>query len=273
MKKIKPIIIIICLLAVSYVYLPADSKNQPPTDERTRYRLDVQYMLEYLEPHELYKPWRSLYFMFYSFVKPTFNYFLHFGTVYREGENDYLGLGGFAKDWSKSFYTYTVVAHGTKSTYMPKFRFDHDFNFKLLKKRNLVLTLGVTYIDYHVDHRDFVLNSGLTLYLPKWVMEYRLFRNRSDPGGIVSYTHLASINYGQEKKSWTSLSFSEGSQAYLATFVLTPEEIRQSAISISFKHRRWLKKDMGVFIDLNYVKLKNAWTKYGIFFGLFIEFK
>lgn len=238
---------------------------------RVKHRLEVKYLMEYLEPHDVYDAWHSLYFHYYGFPSDTFNYFLHFGTVYREEKNDYIGIIGTARDWSARFYTYTAVAAGTECGYMPKFRIDHDFNFKIGKKKQWIWTLGGAYIKYHHDANDLIISSGLTLYLKKWVMEYRLFRNRSNPGEVVSLTHLVNIGYGAEKKNWTYFTFSQGSQAYLALFALTPEEVRQSAINLSVIHRRWLGKSFGFFLELDYVTLKDGYDKYGIFGGLFLE--
>lgn len=274
-KKYGILIVVMFSLFLTSALFPAqNSRNrQTKKDSRVKHRLEVKYLLEYLQPRSLYKPWRSLYFHYYGFPSSTFNYFAHFGTVYREEKNDYIGIIGSARDWTPRFYTYTAVAAGTECSYMPKIRFDNDFNFKLGKKKEIVWTLGVTYIKYHHVANDLIISTGLTFYLKKFIMEYRLFRNRSNPGDVVSYTHLASVGMGEEKKSWTYLTFSQGSQAYLAMFTLTPEEVRQSAINTSIIHRRWLTKNFGFFLELEYVSLKNGYDKYGIYSGLFLELK
>jgi YaiO family outer membrane protein len=111
------------------------------------------------------------------------------------------------------------------STYLPKFRGNHDFNSKVGPNKNLVLTAGITYTDYHDEHRDLILSRGPTLYLDKWVLRYRLFRNESDPGSVRSYSHLISVGYGQEGCQWTYFDISFGNQAYMATSLATPEAV------------------------------------------------
>lgn len=249
---------------------PAEKKVEIP--RRVKHRFEFLYMWEFLHPEAEYgKPWRSMYLHYYGFPSDTFNYFLHFGTVYRDGKNDYIGIIGSARDWTPWFYTYADIAMGTISEYMPKFRYDLDLNFKFLKKKNLVWTVGINSIKYHLAGYDIVISSGLSLHLPKWVFEYRLFQNHSNPGNIVSYTHLGSIGFGAEKKCWTYATFSKGSLAYLAMYVTTPEEVRQSAINYSAIHRQWISKNLGFWVELDFVKLKEVYDKFGIFVGAFWE--
>jgi len=251
---------------------PVGQAAAEPAGKSLKFRLELKFMYEYLEPVDLYKPWRSFYVMFYGMPKATWNYFLHFGTIYRDGTNDTIGVAGVAHDWTSRFYTYTVFVAGTPCNYLPRFRFDQDFNFKIGKKREFVWAVGLTTIRYHHEHRDFIISSGLTWYPPKWIMEYRLFRNRSDPGNVVSLTHLASVGHGEEGKSWTFFTFSKGSQAYLALNVLTPEEVRQSAVHVGLTHRRWVSRRFGAFLEFDYVHLKDGFDKYGIFLGGFFQF-
>jgi YaiO family outer membrane protein len=241
-------------------------------DKWKKNRLDLQYIYEYLSPHDVYGAWESYYIKYYRYEKPTFNFFIHGGMVKRDGKNDYIGLLGFAKDWSPHLYTYTVVAKGTVSTYLPNGRFDHDFNFKLGRKANILWTIGVTYIKYYVPAEDFIVSSGLTWYLERWVLGYRFFWNHKYPGDITSFTHLGSIEYGIDKSHWTAFSFSWGSQAYLALYVLTPEEIRQNALNIQLDHRQWISRGFGCFVWLGYLKLVDTYEKYLISAGIFFEF-
>ena len=266
----KPVTIVLFLIAVSFTSLfPAEESQEV---KPVKHRLELQYLLEYFSPKSFSShPWKSLYVKYYGFPSTTFNYFVHAGTIFRDQKTDHILIFGTAHDWSDSFYTYTAIAAGTKADYLPEYRFDQDLNFKFGKLRNIVWTIGATYINYHIPANDLILSSGLMVYLPKLVIEYRLFRNRSNPGNVVSYTHLGSAGYGAEKKSWTYFTVSKGSQAYLATYITTPQEVRQKAMNLSLEHRRWITKNFGFAIDLDYVDLKQGYKKYGVFTSLFLE--
>jgi YaiO family outer membrane protein len=267
MKKMIWIWLVIFVFAA--IAFPAD---EPEAIKQVKHRLEVEFFLEYLTPKALNPtPWKSLYLKYYGFPSSTFNYFVHLGSIYRESKTDYIVLAGTAHDWTDWFYTYSAVAAGSNVEYLPKIRFDQDLNFKFGKKRSVVWTVGATYIKYHIPANDFILSTGLTFYFKKLVPEYRLFRNRSNPGNVVSYTHLASVGYGEEKKNWTYFTISTGSQAYLAMFISEPEEVRQNATNISLIHRRWITNNFGFSIELNYVELKEGYKKYGVYTGLFLE--
>lgn len=241
-------------------------------EQMKKNRLDFQYIYEYLSPHDQYGAWESYYIKYYRYQEPTFNFFIHGGMVKREGKNDYIVLFGFAKDWNPRLFTYTVVAKGTVSTYLPNARFDHDFNFKVGKNANVLLTVGVTYIKYYVPAQDFIISAGLTWYTGNWVPAYRLFQNHKYPGNITSYSHLLSLEYGVDKDQISVLSVSWGSQAYLALYVTLPEQVRQDAFNINVLHRRWLTKGVGIFAQAGYLDLKDTYRKYLLTGGIFFEF-
>lgn len=241
-------------------------------DKLKKNRIDVQYIYEYLMPHDQHGAWESWYIKYYRYQSTTFNFFVHGGMVKRVGKNDYIGLLGFARDWSPRLYTYSVVAKGTVSTYLPNARIDHDFNFKLGKRSNFILAIGATYIKYYVPAEDFILSAGLTWYVGKFVLGYRLFWNHKYPGNIESFSHLGNIEYGTDKSHWTALSASWGSQAYLALYVLVPEQVRQSAFNINLDHRQWITKGIGAFVKAGYLKLVGNYEKILLSAGLFIEF-
>jgi YaiO family outer membrane protein len=241
------------------------------TPERTK-RIEVSYSFENLQPHSIYGNWSAGNFAFYNKYSPDFTYFLQSSLHSRDEGNGVTGTVGAYKDWTNYLYTYSAVTAGSNSTYLPKFRGDHDFNFKVGSNKNLVLTAGITHIDYFDEHRDLILSGGPTLYLDKWVLQYRLFHNESDPGSVESYSHLISVGYGKEGWQWTYLNVSFGKQAYMATSLATPEAVNQNSIDVSLKHRHWLGKDYGIFGDIDYFKLQDGYKKYGISCGFFYEF-
>lgn len=267
MRKI--VFYLIAVVVITY-FVPSDIRAEE-TPEKTK-RIEVSYTFENLQPNSIYGNWNSINFAFYHKYSPDFTYFLQSSSHSRDDGNGATGTVGAYKDWTNYLYTYSAVTAGSDSTYLPKFRGDHDFNFKVGPDKNLVLTAGVTYIDYFDEHRDLILSGGPTLYLDKWVLQYRLFHNESDPGSVMSYSHLFSVGYGKDGWQWTYLNVSFGKQAYLATSLATPEAVNQNSIDISLKHRHWLGKDYGVFGDIGYFKLQDGYKKYGISIGFFYEF-
>ncbi len=235
-------------------------------------RIELGGSYERLSPESVYGTWKTGSFSFYHKPIEGFTYSLGLsGFSRKEGEAS-LVWGGAYKDWTERFYTYSAVSFGTMSDYLPRYRIDQEFNIKVGRRKNLVPALGASYIRYHDIHKDLVISIGFTYYHEGWNFTYRHFINESYPGSVRSSSNLVSVGFGREKSSWTYVDLSFGKQAYLASYLASPEEVRQRSFYIAFKHRRWITKDFGVFADISYLKLNKGYEKYGVGLGAFKEF-
>jgi YaiO family outer membrane protein len=247
--------------------------NSFAQDEETkRHRLEAYYSYEHLTPHDVYGSWKTLNLTYYDHLKRDLTYLVSFAAFSRNEGDAVLGNIGMYKDWGTRLYTFTSLSTGTNSEYLPQIRIDHDFNIKMGSSKNIVWTLGLSYIDYYNIHKDTILSTGITLYLKDWILNYRVFRNDSDPGDVISYSQLVSAGYGREGWQWTYLNLSYGKQAYYAAQLVNPQEVSQTSLYVDLKHRRWIGKGYGIFIDISYFKLKDGYEKYGFAPGIFKEF-
>lgn len=236
-------------------------------------RLEADFSYEYLTPDSPYGSWKTFNLAWYHRPARDLTYFFQLGTFSRKDGQGGLGAAGAYKDWTPWMYTYTDLSLGTNSDYLPRARADNDFNFKLGRGRNVVWTAGLSYIKYFSVRKDFILSTGLTLYLGRWIGTYRLFRNASSPGSVISWSHLFGIGYGREGWQWTWLDFSFGKQAYIAPYLAAPSQVRQGSFLVEASHRRWLGRTWGIYVDASYFKLYNGgYEKYGIAPGVFKEF-
>ena len=234
-----------------------------------RNRMEID--LGYASVSDGFGSWKSSRVM-YLRRELTYTYFLEMEGFVRNDGNGVLWTGGIYKDWNPGFYTYTALASGTNSDYLPQFRIDHDLNFKFGKNREFVWTVGAAYIDYHVDHRDFVLSTGLTGYFDKWILGYRVFWNVSSPGRVGSFSQTFDVTYGKEGEHWTSLIFSYGNQAYSSTDLASPETIDQTSREVLLKHRHWIGENWGLYGETSAFHLQDGYGKYGFRLGVFWDF-
>lgn len=246
--------------------------NNDEESMNTKHQIEVRFSYDYLSPHKIYNPWETVFIKFSSRPWKDFSYFLELDPFFREEGYGILGVIGAYKDWTKYLYTYSAISFGSVTDFLPQFRIDHDFNFKLGKKQNIVWTAGISYIDYHSVYKDVVLSTGFTLYWKNWIGEYRIFNNHSYPGNNISYTHLVSLGYGKDKWQWTYLTLYIGKEAYLATYVSPPEKVRERFFYVILNHRHWLNQNWGIVGDISYFKLWKNYEKYGFTIGFFIEF-
>lgn len=235
-------------------------------------RIEIGGSYETLSPKSTYGDWKTGGITFFHKPKTDFSYLVGSNLFSRKEGQAGLIWGGAYKDWSEWLYTYTSLSFGSQSSYLPKYRFDNEFNFKVGEKKSLVPSLGFSYIKYHDVHKDSVLSLGFTYYQDWWNFSYRHFINKSGPGNVSSSSDFISLGIGKEKKHWTYFDFSFGKQAYLATYLANPQEVRQSSIYAAVKHRHWIKENFGIFGDVSYFKLRGGYEKYGFGLGFFREF-
>ena len=236
-------------------------------------RFEVQYNYERLDPYSDYGEWNSIDMMLYGKEGEDWTPFVGGSIIDRKIEGSAaLGVLGTYKDWTDWLYTYSSISFGTNSEYLPKYRLDHEFNFKLGPEQQYVLTAAGTYIKYWDVHKDIVLSLGGSIYYGKFIGTFRYFHNISKPGSVRSTSYLISLEYGAEKDQWTYLNLSWGKQAYMATNLSNPEEVRENSTIVGIGHRHWLSNTFGVIGELEYMRLENSYNKYRISGGVFIDF-
>jgi len=243
-------------------------KDKP---EEKKNRIEVLFSNAYLTPHEDYGSWNQL-SLVYLRKEKGFTYFVQGEGFWRqEGDGGLVGTGIY-KDWQHIMYTYTAISAGNGVDYLPEIRIDHSFNFKLGQKRNIVLPVGITYIKSPSNHEDYVFSTGAVVYLSRSVWEYKISRTQSEPGDVTSYSNLVSVSWGREGVHWWHLTCSYGQEAYLADYLLIPEEVRNNSLYIEIGLRKWLKEDYGIIGNINYFDLGSSYEKYGFTLGMFMEF-
>jgi YaiO family outer membrane protein len=242
------------------------------TDAPSERRLEGEVSYEYLSPYAAYGSWKAVSFGLYGRQAPLGGYYVR-GTGFSRDEGEaVLGTAGAYTDWTRYLYTHAAFSFGTDSAFLPRYRADLDLNFKFGPQQKIVATAGFTRVAYFTGATDTTLSPGLTLYQGKWILEYRYFANRSDPGNVDSSTNLLSAGYGREGDRWSFLTVTAGGQGYLAGYVSPAALVRQDFFSVDLKHRRWLNRDLGIFGGLGFMRLYNGYDKYAVSMGFFRGF-
>jgi len=240
--------------------------------ETYKNRIELFGSFEYVSPYNNWGDWETLSASWYRKERPDFTWYVQLQAFWRDEGNGLLATAGAYKDWTNFFYTYTDLSVGTNTVFLPQIRVDQDFNFKFGPDKKFVWVVGGTYIQYFDVHADYIVSTGLTAYLGKWVAEYRFFENFSTPGWIESCSNLFSLAYGQEGWHWTTVTFSFGKQAYLATALAIPGAVENNSYYVTLNHRQWLAKNYGVFGQISYLDLNSTYKVGGLLFGVFREF-
>lgn len=256
------------LHAAEQARLPSVSASPAVRD----HRVELRFSYDHLDPYDTYGGINALAAAWYGKLPAAGPYFIEADGFCRKEGNAALAVAGLYHDWHRKLYTYSSVSAGTDSSFLPQLRVDHDFNVKLGPKENIVWTLGGSYIRYFDEHRDTLLSTGLTLYAGRVIAAWRGFRAISEPGSVESYSSVFDLGYGQEGVSWSFITFSPGSQGYMATYVSPSQRVEGKVTYVTLKHRRWLGSGYGVIGEAGFLDLQDGYRKYSVTVGAFKEF-
>ncbi|MHB1680288.1 MAG: YaiO family outer membrane beta-barrel protein [bacterium] len=238
-------------------------------------RIDISSSYYFLDPHGIYGSWYIGSVKYYNNSNKKFNYFVEADGFSRTIQGDgLLGTIGAYADWTTWFYTYSDVSIGSNYLFLPEFRADNNFNFKLGKYKNIVWEIGGSYIKYNDNNLNLIASTGITYYYKRWIASYRLFRVISDPGNVISWSHLYSIGYGKRYWERTYLNVTTGNEAYLTTYlpIVDQSHVNYNALDIEIHQRIWLRKDFGIIGDIDYFILQDNYRAFGINIGIFKNF-
>lgn len=235
-------------------------------------RLEISGSYDALSPDSTYGNWKTFSLAYYHKERPELTWYAQASTFARKEGKGQLGAVGAYKTWNPSLSTFTSLSAGTRSDYLPRIRADHEFNFKVDPERSLGWSLGGTYMSYFDEHKDYIVYAGISFPIKQYDINYRIFRNHSDPGAVISYSQLLSVGYGVDREQFTTLTYSVGKQAYLATYLATPEAVSNHSWMLTLNHRQWVESYNGFFWEISYFDFKDAYQKLGFSVGVFNEF-
>jgi YaiO family outer membrane protein len=228
--------------------------------------IETSLSYDYLTPEDEYADWKSADLRYTIHFSPRNTLTFAGGGSVRDEKFGWLQAGIY-HDWTSRFYTYTGVTTSSSSKWMGRWRFDNDLNFKLGPEKQYILALGQTAILYPDDKEDYILSAGGIWYRKHFILDYRHFFTRSDPGEVWSDSDRISIGFGTMGKSWTTVTASMGNQSYLALGGLL--EVDQNVYSISLMEQVWLKEKCGLKIGAGYQKVEDGFEKYNFSLGCF----
>jgi len=262
MRKISAISLILSLLIMAGINI-LTAQEFVPTGT-----IESSVAYDYLTPEDEHTDWFSTDLRYTTHFSPRNTFTLAGGGSVRDEKFGWLQAGIY-HDWSSRFYTYTGVTTSSSSKWMGRWRFDNDLNYKLGPERQYILTFGQTAILYPDDKEDYILSVGGIWYRKHFILDYRHFFTRSDPGEVWSDSDRLSLGFGTMGKSWTTVTASMGNQSYLALGGLL--EVDQDVYSISVMEQLWLKENCGLKIGAGYQKVEEGFEKYNISLGWFHE--
>lgn len=179
--------------------------------------------------------------------------------------------GGFTHVFDDRWHATVAAGTSDGGFFLPRLRTDGFLYYKWFERKKLVTSVGLSYYRAKDEHSDQALTLGGAYYFDvPWIAEAGARLNKSYPGGVRADRGFAAITWGQAKKTYVTLRYEAGREAYqLVGSGSTLSDF--SSREWSAVWRQWLGKGIG--FNLRAAHYENpTYRRSGLEFGLFLDF-
>jgi YaiO family outer membrane protein len=186
----------------------------------------------------------------------------------RFGDNGIFLSGGLTRNFSDAWYGSLALGTSEGGFFWPRYRVDAFLHHKLLEKKNLVATVGLTILQAKDIHHDRILHLGADYYFENpWIVSGEFVVNNSSPGNVnANYAFLAAT-YGRDKNQYLTLRLGSGKEAYQ---LLGNSQVISGFYSriATVTYRKWVGREWG-FNVVGEEYTNPLYGRRGIQFGIF----
>ena len=163
------------------------------------------------------------------------------------GDRGEYGAAGLTVGAGRDWVLAGSVGGGSGDFVFPELRLDASLGRKWLRSRQLVTTLGVTYVDARQGFEDVAVTGSAALYVGRVVLEAGGRWNWSDPGDNLSRRGFASVTVGRDGAAWVAVRGSTGREAYQLAGAQTLREFTSHEASVRW--RQWIGGRWGTVLS------------------------
>lgn len=199
-----------------------------------------------------------------TFARPRVGFVFLDLTQRPQGSGVFGGAGLYA-DLSRSLFVYAAGGAGSGAPYIASYRADLVVHYAAA--RGLLVFAGGTAIAYPGSQRADIVSAGTTYYGPL-IATYRYFAVWSSPGAVRSHSQLVNLLYDRAQRRSLLVQYGWGNEAYLATWLTTPQPVEQSGYTWTAAGRLWLSGRGGVVARGEFQR-RGSFARWGGGLGLF----
>ena len=184
------------------------------------------------------------------------------------GDSGVYGALANVHRFGSRFYTQVGIGGGSGNFVLPDLRADFSLNLKLGRDRQVVATVGGTWVDAKSGFTDQASFGSLTWYAGKGVLLEAGGRlNWSDPGAVGSARGYGALSLGRSGSTLVTLRGSAGTEGYQLTgTVLTQRKFSSQEAALTW--RQWVSGAFGVVLGGEWYH-NPFYTRAGLSAGLF----
>lgn len=185
-------------------------------------------------------------------------------------DGTFVGLG-YTRILDDAWYATAGAGASDRGIFLPRLRLDGSAHRKWLDRRNLVTSLGVTYVGSRGPYRDAGLLLGATYYFESpWIIEVTARASQSNPGAMRSLRGLVAVTHGYDHRHYVTLRLEGGNEAWQVV-AAEAVEVDFPSLEASLIWRQWLTGRLGVNVRAAHYRSVN-YDRTSVDFGVFGEF-
>lgn len=151
-------------------------------------------------------------------------------------------------EWSADFFTIASVGHGFDARFFPDWRADAIVGQRFGRRRNVVATVGGSYVRSRDVYRDVAATTSLAVYFTGVVIEAGGRYNTSTPGQVHAARGYAAITAVPSSRRSVALRVGGGEEGYqLLGNTITFQRFASQEASIAWRER--MTTDWGVLLQ------------------------
>jgi YaiO family outer membrane protein len=238
----------------------------------------TQTALGFSSDNNAYGPWHlnSLAVLHGTF-EATYGAEIDYGSVHDgqlSGQGTFAGVN-YTRNWSDEFYSFVAVGAGTANPY-PTLSAYAEANFKMLRSRRLVLSVGFGTNHYGSGFGETFVSVGGEYYWPQFVAGVRavITTNTSSPTVVGA---LVTLQYDPARSMSIVATLQLGPQNYLSSApLIPPSRANYQGYSATLIVKQHLTNAVGIQLggvleqQSDAVTRRPVFTARGITFGVFV---
>ena len=284
MKRSAWISLLVCVLVGGMI---AAAQAQPDENQR-RTRIDVGgFYYNFFEGGDAYGPWWGGHFRAINSPAPGQLGFTGLFEIVAERRDDtgneadgfYFVSGGYY-DLHPDLYSYTSVGLGTNEPFA-QFTVHQELNYKLPPNRDVVFGFGGGYVDYIGVNEAGYLSVGTAYYWADTfndestsIVQYQYRRYFASPVDEQLNTHILSVGFGWQQRSWTRLRYVNGRELFRAgggTAALFDADLDGQVLTLEHEHT--ITDMFGVVVAFDFRKKSRRVDDVTLFSGTGFELR
>jgi YaiO family outer membrane protein len=200
-----------------------------------------------LDAHALnagFSDWQGLYVQGVLHETPRALWRAEAVFLHRFDDQGFLYKAEHTRHLSPAWFGGAALTTSSGGFFNPRLRADARLARKWLARRQWVTALHLTFVDAKDVHRDYAATVEMQYYGRTWVAQGGVRWNLSTPGAAWSRSYTAALTHGHAGRSYLTLSFGFGREAYQRIAPLTLYTAFASR-DLTLTWRRWLGPAFG----------------------------